>query len=118
MPDFPLPHPIRLHFAGEGEGVREIAGLLSVVIEVGEADVFRLGVGEGNRGAGGFGEGEEVFADFAEGLAIGADGDGDGFRGAEVEERFIFHADTPRPPKKDNVPLWRGRVGAAGGRSR
>lgn len=30
------------------------------------------------------GEGEDMFADFAEGLAIGADGDGDGFRGADL----------------------------------
>ena len=40
--------------------------------------------GEGDGGAGGFGEGEGVLADFAEGLAIGAAGDGDGFRGADL----------------------------------
>lgn len=53
-----------------------------MVVEVGEADAFRLGVGEGDGGAGGFGEGEDVLADFAEGFAIGADGDG--FRGTDL----------------------------------
>ena len=39
-----------------------------MVVEVGEVDVFRLGVGVGDGGAGGFGEGEDVLADFAEGF--------------------------------------------------
>ncbi len=85
-----------------------------MVVEVGEADVLGFGVGEGDGGAGGFGEGEDVFADFAEGFAIGADGDGDGFGGADLgsaEDDEIQHA---RLLEVDGDVL-RELVGVAGG---
>ena len=85
-----------------------------MVVEVGEADVFGLGVGEGNRGAGGFGEGEDVLADFAEGLAIGADGDGDGCGGTDLRCADEDQIQRARLLEVDG-DVFRELVGVAGG---
>jgi hypothetical protein len=41
------PQPIRLHLAGEAKCIRKATSELGVVVEVGEAEVLSVGVGEG-----------------------------------------------------------------------
>ena len=85
-----------------------------MVVEVGEAEVLGFGVGKADGGAGGFCEGEFMLADFAEGFAIGADGDDDGFGGADLGCTDEDQIERARLLEVDGDVL-RELVGVAGG---
>jgi len=102
-----------LAFFGEGEGVG-VAVAVVVVVGVGEADEAGVDGGEGIRVAGFFGFVEGVAADVGEGGAVGADGDGDGFRGSEGGDAEEDGGDVGGLPEVDGDGFGE-RVGVAAG---
>jgi hypothetical protein len=70
---------ISLDFSRKGKGVGKSSRLLEMMIQVGQADMSRLGIRERDRSLFGLAEGEDMAPNLFEVLAIVAQVDGDCF---------------------------------------